>query len=71
MKKGPGSGASTPVSYTYLANNGKLDTLTYKMLRRSCYCDSLDKGSKIWYNTGEGKYLFDYISEHLFKLGGK
>ena len=55
MKKGPGSGASTLASYTYLVNNGKLDTLTYgNGLQEKYYYDSLDRVSEIWYNTGEG-----------------
>ena len=50
-----GSGASTLASYTYLANNGKLDTLTYgNGLQEKYYYDNLDRVSEIWYNTGEG-----------------
>ncbi|MBQ9797120.1 MAG: hypothetical protein IJW50_05295 [Clostridia bacterium] len=70
-KKRPGSGASTLASYTYLANNGKLDTLTYgNGLQEKYYYDNLDRVSEIWYNTGEGGAMelrYSYTRIHYGK----
>ena len=59
---------NTLVSYTYNANNGKLDTMTYgNGLAVKYTYDTLDRISEIWYNTGTNRafelaysYRYDY-----------
>ena len=57
---------NTLVSYTYNANNGKLDTMTYgNGLAVKYTYDALDRISEIWYNTGasgafEVAYTYHY-----------
>ena len=59
---------NTLVSYTYNANNGKLDTMTYgNGLAVKYTYDALDRISEIWYNTGTNgtfelaySYRYDY-----------
>ena len=65
------AGTNTLASYTYAANNGKLQTLTYGngLVVKYIY-DVLDRISAIQYNTGEGG-AFETVYEYVYTSAGQ
>ena len=65
------AGNSTLASYTYNANNGKLNILTYgNGLKVKYLYDSLDKIEEIQYNVGTGG-AFETVYSYVYNSKGQ